>query len=147
MNRKATEKDLPYILPMCEKFWQFTPYNVPFEEEAAIATLSFCLEQNLLVVLDQDGIKGFAAGLVSPLLANHNYLAGVEVAFWIEPGARGRGNGKSLIHYLEHVAREAGIDFWSVASLHSASPEQADKIYRNDGYSPIETTYFKPLKV
>ena len=78
---------------------------------------------------------------MSPILGNANYNAGVEVAFWIEPEAR--GHGRMMIEAMEDAAREAGVYLWSMVSIPAIG--DVGPMYEAMGYVKTETAYTKVL--
>lgn len=67
------------------------------------------------------------------------FLASQEVAWWVEPGARGLGLG--MLSDYEDWAIAKGAKAIEVKSL-AVFPE-TEKIYQRAGYSRLETSWVK----
>ena len=108
--------------------------------------MDIAFDQGLLLVAESGGqVVGFAAGALSPLMGNNDYLAGSELAWWVEPEHRGGRLGIQLMKGLENAARTAGCDFWSMIYMQSCMPEAVERMYQKMGYVLKETTYGKRL--
>lgn len=134
---------MPYVALMSEKFWALTGHDIPYNHGSVMSTAFRCLQQGLLYILDDDGPKGFVAGLMSPCIANENVMVGCEIAFWIEP--EHRGHGKALLTTIEKAAKELGVHTWSMVSLNAIDPDKVHELYTSMGYTPAERTYSKEL--
>ena len=145
MIREATEEDFPRILDMCESFWKETQFNVPFDRVHTELMVDMALDHGLLAVLDVDGVVGFIAGIKGPLLANPDYLAGTELAWWVDPEHRKSKKGVDLMVFIEELARKQNIKYWNMVSMESSNPEVANKIYDRLGYHKSETSWTREL--
>jgi predicted N-acetyltransferase YhbS len=144
--RLATKDDYPAIENHAEAFWLHAPFDVPYKKGSAIFYMDIAFEQGLLLVAEIGGqVVGFAAGALSPLMGNNDYLAGSELAWWVEPEHRGGRLGIQLMKGLESAARTAGCDFWSMIYMESCMPEAIERMYQKMGYVLKETTYGKRL--
>jgi predicted N-acetyltransferase YhbS len=146
MIRHATKDDYPAIEKHAEAFWVHAPFDVPYKKGSAIFYMDIALDQGLLLVAEiDDQIVGFAAGALSPLMGNNDYLNGSELAWWIEPEYRGGRLGIQLMKGLENAAREAGCTFWNMIYMESCMPEAIEGMYQKMSYQRKETTYGKRL--
>ncbi len=144
--RESNDKDIESILAMAETFWDSVGYEEEFCDESCLDMINLCADQELLAVVEVDGlIEGFAAGLKSPLLANKKVNQGTELAWWITPQARKNGLGVKLLKQLESQAKKQGIKYWSMVFMSNSMPEVVEDIYKNLGYKKTETTYTKVL--
>jgi len=147
MIRHATEKDIEAIADMSMEFWKETSFDVPADRESVIGFAEHCLSENLLCVLEIGGnVEGFAAGIKGYMLGNVNIVCGNEVAWWVNPSHRGGRNGIKLLKYIEQMAKDAGVRFWTMAFMQSSMPEQIESIYQKLGYYKTEVLYTKELK-
>jgi N-acetylglutamate synthase-like GNAT family acetyltransferase len=146
MIRKGTYSDIPKIIEMATKFWADTIYDEECEPESVDHLSRVCIDQGLMVVLDLDGVCGFACGIKSPLMASSKAFMGVEVAWWVEPEHRAGRNGLRLLKSLEASAHDAGIKYWNMLFMESSMPDTVEKIYQKMGYNRNETTYIKRLR-
>ena len=132
------------VLLMAESFWALTRYAEPFDPGHVCKIVHHCLEANLLLVLEVEGrVEGFAAAHLGPLLGNGATLQGLELAYWVNPGARGRG--RDLLRQLERAARQAGAKYLNMVAMESSDPEKAERLYKALGYEKAETIYTKAL--
>jgi len=139
--RPATLDDLPAILPMARRF--VASYGAGLTENLAQLTgLATHLITNpactLLVAETHHGLCGFI-GLVG--YAHH--VSGVptvgEVAWWVEPAAR--GSGLALLDAAEQWATAYGAQHL----LMIAPNERVGSLYTRRGYRAVETTYQRAL--
>lgn len=144
MIRKAIEADFEQILDLAADFWTHTEFEEPFEREHTVSLVEMAHEHGLLAVVELDNkLVGFAAGVKAPLMGNSTVMAGTELAWWVDPNYR--GNGVRLLKFMEQLAKEEGLKYWSMVSMESSNPEYVDKIYRKMGYKLSETTYLKVI--
>lgn len=145
--RHGEEKDFPEIIEMAREFWAQTHYkDETFCEDSVTDVLKMCAENKLLSVLEADGeLQGFAMGVQSVLLANHNIKVGAELAWWVNPSQRNGVNGLKLLTHIEKLAKEAGIKYWNMIYMETSMPEKIKQIYECLGYKKTETTYTRSL--
>lgn len=144
--RSGTEADFESIIDMASNFWERTIYNEDFCEDTVQGMLSVCLDQELLSVVENDGVLvGFACAFKGGLLGNSAIATGTELAWWVEPDHRGGKNGISLLKHLEDLAAKAGIKYWNMAFMCSCMPDIVEDIYKKMGYVKSEVIYTKVL--
>lgn len=143
--RAGNYSDIPRIIEMSEVFWEKTIYEEPIDPASIENTALSCIENNMMAVLDIEGAKGFACGVVSPLLGNNSVLAGTEIAWWVEPDYRKGSYGIKLLKLIESLAKDAGVKYWSMVFMESSMPDDIKRIYEALGYELNETTYTKVL--
>ena len=145
MIRRATVQDYPAILVMSREFWLETAYDDPHDDEHVLFMIKMADDHDLLFVVDIDHqVEGFVAGLNIPLLGNKSVTCVTELAYWINPAARGR-HGLGLIRALEKGAKAVGAKYINMIAMESSKPEVAAAIYARRGYRKVETTYSKQL--
>lgn len=81
---------------------------------------------------------GILIGIVSPSLLGP-FLAAQELAFWVEPDAR--GIGLKMLREYEKWAMSKDVGVIEVKSL--AMFPEADWLYKRAGYSKLETSWVK----
>jgi L-amino acid N-acyltransferase YncA len=146
MIRKAMASDLDPILDMGVDFWRETIFSEPYDRSCAKLMMDSCMEKDLLAVLEVDGkVEGFVAGVVGPVYANPNVMAGSEIAWWINSEHRNSGNGKALMKFMEQLAKKQGVKYWSMVSMESSDPEKANAMYAKAGYAKTETVWNKRI--
>ena len=145
--REATLEDVDDIVEMSEGFWQDSPFcEHEFMPEHVNDMVIQCLQHGVCSVLViDDVVRGFLAGLIGPLLANDQVLIGTEVGFFVHPEFRNTGNGAGLVLHAEKTAREKGAMYWSMLYMHTSMPEQVARLYESLEYKQAETSYVKRL--
>lgn len=146
MIRKARLDDFPLILAMCEEFWHHSGFEEGFDSQHVMAVVRNCYLQDLLLVVDIDGVvEGFSAATRSYLLGSREAKVGTELAWWINPAVRKEGWGVELMTAMEVQAKLQGIKHWNMAYMVSSMPEEVKAMYESQGYSLREAVYSKVL--
>lgn len=146
MIRQANISDFDSILDLSEEFWKHTQFDEPFERDHTLLMVSQAFDHGLLAVLEIDEkIVGFVAGVKSFLLGSTQALCGTELAWWVDSKHRQGKNGVGLLLFIEKLAKEQGLKYWSMLSMESCNPEYANSIYDKMGYMKTETNYTKVL--
>lgn len=146
MIRNGEEKDLNQIVEMAREFWKHTIYNEEYCPDTVYAMASLSLEQNLITVLEIDGVvKGFACAVKGSLLGNAAISTGTELAWWVDPDCRKNKDGIGLLEYLETLAKNADIKHWNMVYMESSMPAIVKEIYKKMGYRKAEVIYTKVL--
>lgn len=144
--RAAIESDISECLEMARNFYDVAGYkkDVPFCADSCAEWMKFSISQGLLFVADAgQKLAGFVIAVASPFIMNRKYLAGAELAWWMEPEYRHGSAGIKLLKAIEDSAKKSGIKFWSMMSLEEVDPDKVDKLYRSMGYQKTENTYMK----
>lgn len=145
MIRQAIDCDIPDILRMAADFWKHTDYSEPFDHAHVANAVQNCMSQGLVAVIDENGLVGFCAATMFPLLGSIGAMMATELAWWIDPNHRKGRKGLELMRFMESLARERGVKYFNMIAMESSSPETAEKIYLRTGYRKAETTYTKVL--
>ncbi len=141
MIRIATPDDFPLVLEMAHKFIKTTNYEHLYtEEKLKDIIMSFLVadRHEKIILLYED--KGMVAVMATPFIFGDGYVA-TEVAWWVEPDARGIKVGKELMDALEIWAKMVDCNLVSMVSL---DPELG-KYYEKRGYYPYEFVYVKEI--
>ena len=146
--RQATKDDLVAITEMGSQFLGRTKYASLIKPHAPhiSATLERLLESGAIFVAEIDGVvRGFIACSIVPAWFNPEIRIALEMAWWMEPDARGRPEGMRLLFAFERWAKEqdAQVICMSDISLEDGSP--AGSILERLGYSVSERTFLKDL--
>jgi GNAT superfamily N-acetyltransferase len=146
MIRMAQEKDVEDVLNHCADFWLHTQFSEEFDREHCRVMVEYAHKSGALVVVDADGeVVGFSAAVYSPSLGNP-VLTGVELAWWVSPEHRKGRNGIALLQFMEQLAKERGVKYWTMAAMMSSMPEEICALYERLGYSKAEISYTKVIK-
>lgn len=131
--------DLEKILEMAMKFVGITGYDALSNEDDIKLLIQDFLEaphDRKIIILDD---FGFIAGQATKFPFGPEMLAS-EVAWWIDPEARGENKGRKLMEAFEYWAKNvAKCKFISMTSL----DKDVEKIYKNKGYKLYERAYMK----
>lgn len=140
--RPATEADIDAIVAMAERFRDTTSYrdHVPVKADCVRAlALALVREQTpgvMLVAADEDAL----VGMVGMLLFTHPMTGeptALELCWWVEPEARGRGVSGQLLAAAETWAWEAGATVCQLA----APSDFVGALYERRGYQLVERMY------
>lgn len=145
MIRNGTSEDIPKIIEMAREFWTHTMYEEEFEDYIVEHLSQECINQKMMIVLDVDGVRGFACGLIGPLMASSKAKIGQEVAWWVDPDYRKGSNGIKLLKGLEGAAKLAGVKYWNMIFMKSSMPDVIEGMYQKMGYTIAEVAYCKRL--
>lgn len=139
--RIAELSDVDTILDMAMKFVEATGYKEAADPMYIRDLITAFLEaprDKQIVILDD---FGFIAGQATPFLFGHGSLAS-EVAWWIDPSARGENKGIKLMEAFEYWAKNvAQCRYITMTSL----DKDVEKIYKKKGYKLYERAYMKVL--
>lgn len=137
----ATIEDLDLVVSMAVKFIEATEYKNLYTEDKIRELASNLLQADKdKTIIFLYGDVGFLAGVTSPFLFGDVKQAS-EVAWWVEPSARGKEAGKELIKVFEYWAHKVGCKVVTMVSL----DEKVGKIYEKNGYKLYERAYLKEL--
>lgn len=138
----ATKEDLSEVMRMAMNFLEVSGYK-EYSDEASIEKLF----GGIITSAPTEGIcilspnQGFIIGACTPFLFGQCLLA-TEVAWWVEPEARGSGEGLKLLNAFEYWAKNvAGCRLISMTSLN----KDVEKVYKKNGYKLYERAYMKVL--
>lgn len=144
MIRLATSADAPAIVAMALQFIRDTGYRAivrpnPPQLETLVA---FLLEHGAIFVVDRGGVL---VGMMAVTVVVHpmsGEVTGSEVAWWLQPEARGGTAAIRMLAAGEAWALERGAtSFEMIAPAASTVGE----LYRRRGYSEVETVFRRPL--
>lgn len=148
MIRPAAFSDITEIARLGEDFhrqagWgDVFPYSVDDCAESLGGFLG--LDAFICLVSDNDGIDGFAAGIVSPVYFNRAHLSGEELFWWVSPDAP-QMTGIRLLEALECEAKGKGCQSWQMKSVARLNGDRMGRLYERRGYRASEHSYIKRL--
>lgn len=143
MIRLAKELDFDEILNLSENFWESTIYDEPFDRDHALVMLRISHESGLLAVIDCNGVVGFCSAVMAPILGSPKAYGATEIAWYVSPESRGGSQGIKLMQFMEKIAREAGVKYFTMVSMYSSM--DVGSIYERLGYRKTETSYTKVI--
>ena len=145
--RLATEADWPLIAPMCRSFYDFSTYDIPYDEASAKQQFDDIVRGNgevVIAMLNEEAV-GMIAFAVHPFPTNRNVLVGTEILWWVQPEHRGSVVAKELSRTMEAIAKIRYGASYTVMSKLSNSPPLVDRFYKRQGYKDMDTSYMKEL--
>ena len=143
MIRLAKESDFDAILDLSAIFWESTIYDEPFDRDHALVMLKISYESGLLAVIDCNGVVGFCSAVMAPILGSPNAYGATEIAWYVSPESRGGSQGIKLMQFMESIAKDAGVKYFTMVSMHSSM--DVGSIYERLGYIKTETAYTKVM--
>lgn len=129
----ATEADLPRILEFAKAFHGYSPWSrYPMDEAATETYARNIMASGVILISD----KGMIGGLLHAVPFAPSVVAGVELFWW--------GDGQ-LKKDFEVWARERGANAIQFSALADDRSDIMARLFRRDGYRPVETGYLKDL--
>jgi GNAT superfamily N-acetyltransferase len=146
--RCATRDDTAAIVAMGARFLASTPYGALLSPAAALTPeqlvpfVDLVFQVGAVLVAEVDGVIVGMLGL-SPAVHKVSGLAyGSELAWWVDPSARGAGTGKALLEAAESWTRSQGLALLEVSA---PAGSEIGRFYERLGYVPVETTYTRQV--
>jgi len=141
--RPATRDDIPRLVTMTRRFIAGSLYaHVLTDSPEAVAAVYTHLVDDasggVFVAETEAGVVGLLALARTTSLFSGQRLA-VEVAWWVEPEAR--GCGQALLKAGERWAVESGADQIQMVAPACADGQRVGRLYARRGYAPLETHY------
>jgi len=147
--RDARYSDIQDIVRMGQSFHEAAKLEdiAAFDPESFAEAVTNLIESpdGLLMVIDDDGAAAAMAGaLLYPLYFNKRCRMAQEIFWWANPEARGQV-ALDLRRAVEARARAAGAQRMIWLALEGMKPEAMTRLYRREGYRPVERNFIKEL--
>jgi len=140
--RIATVDDLDELQRMGLNFLEASPYKELGDKDIIRNVLTNIVKgdtREFIGIISPE--VGFILGSATPFLFGPHLLA-TEIAWWVEPEARGTGEGLKLLEAFEYWAKNVvGAKLVSMTSL----DKNVEKFYKKNGYKLYERAYMKVL--
>ena len=149
--RLATLDDIPVLLDFAKNFHKVSPYRgMRFNTQKGIDFLKGIItgsktEGVVLVALKDGEPIGMLVGACTEPVFTSARVA-MELGWWIEPEFRSTRASLLIYTAYEDWAKRVGCSHVQGAYLTGISPE-LDKFYKKRGYTQVESSYLKTLKV
>lgn len=148
MIRDGEVTDFDALIRMGRKFHAAADAGdiPPFDELSFRRTVSWLIESpdGILLVIDQGGVQGMVGGMVYPAWFNHACQLGQEIFWWAESQVRGK-EAMELRRAFESRTRALGAASVIMVSLAGMRDEGMARLYRMEGYRPMEHTFIRSL--
>lgn len=144
MVRHAVVGDVSRMLVLLRNFHTAGGFQFPFDAPRLDRFVRHAVDAaDYAVLVLGDPIKGLliaraADSLIAPLRFAEEQLV------WIEPDARGN-HWNALLTALEAWAREHRCDQVKLSSQQTIRSNAMARLYRRDGYEPVETVHAKAI--
>lgn len=137
MVHLVEEKDYPRIIDMGAKF--ISSMDLPVDK-ASILTMIGHLIQTGIVAIHDSG-KGFIACHLFNWNLNPSKLVAQEVAWWVEPEARGEGIARELLDFYINWAKEKNAFAIEMGTFRSLDKGNLGAFYEKNGFKETYKTY------
>jgi hypothetical protein len=113
--------------------------DMPYDEQSTAETMLRLMESADGVLLVGHG--GMVGGLVYPAYFNREHRMAQELFWWSEtPGV-----GRALLAGLENWARGVGAKSLTMLAMADLRADAVGRLYRRQGFRPLENTFVKAL--
>lgn len=148
--RPAELRDIPAYMELAAAFVAATPVSnlIPFEKEGSINFITASLDNPdmlILVAENETEIVGITGALAYPMYFNPDKLVAQELWWYLTPAARGGPAAKLMFKTIEKWAKDKGAEAMFMVALADDRVETMAKIYKRDGYYPVERMFVKGL--
>jgi GNAT superfamily N-acetyltransferase len=148
--RRATAADVPAVVRMGRAFIDYLPHSsaigaiVDDESMSAQAHAWLASDATALFVADRDGdVCAMLVGALVPLWFAPRTVMAAELAWWVEPRARGTTVAVRLVRAYEEWARASGATVTTMSSLDGCNGADVATMLSRLGYTRSEMTYLK----
>lgn len=143
MIRHATAGDIPQIVVLGRRFHAASPYsNLAYDAGKVAETVTHLMETGVVVVCDQDGIKGVAAAMKGAIWFTSGQTSAQELFWYAEDCGR---ESHGLREALEAWAKSEGCAGFSMVCLENPKAPTLARLYRMGGYRSTEHHFLKVL--
>ena len=148
--RRATADDVPALVRMGRAFIASSEHGRTLSvDDAALADRVSALvasDDVAWFVADRDGdVCAMLVCAVMGLWFAPSTMMATELAWWVEPRARGTTVAVRLVKAYEEWARAAGVSVCTMSSLDGCNGAQVATMLARMGYARSETTHIKEM--
>lgn len=147
--RKAHIADMAGIVRCAQDFFiyaKFADYGLTLDETSFREMVVEHIYHGvvLLLVDDDNNVKGGIAGMIHPWGFNKSIRILMELFFWIDPDCRGT-YAIRMHRAFEKAARSSGADRIMMMSVNTELAEGVGRMYEKFGYKLLERFYIKDV--
>lgn len=146
--RYAEPGDIPECVQIGEDFWEKSPYkdHMEYSPEGVDLLLGKLVHKQYMYIAEhEDEIVGVAGIMVAPMPFDPRIRIASELFWYVKPGARDLGIGDALLAAMEAGAKGAGASMFSMGTMQSSNPEDAERMLYRADYKHTEQTFTKVL--
>lgn len=149
--RKATYADMPSILRCAKDFFiyaDFAQFGLTLDDDSFNEMVSKYISEGIVLLLvdDDDIVRGGISGMASPWGFNKNITVVMELFFWVDPEYRGRDAIK-MLNAFEKAARSKGADKLIMVTVNTDLADGVGRLYEKRGYMLTEKFFIKSLSM
>lgn len=108
--RQANPFDIPVLLDMLRSYRSLTPLAFLSQADDAEYVTRLLTElmvgKGLILVADNDGVVGMLVASIGPSVWSPKHLLMTELAYWVEPDARGGTAGYRLLAEYKKIGEK-----------------------------------------
>lgn len=148
--RLATHDDIPALVSMARAFINYGPHgtliDITDEQLAVQARVLLDIPTVSVFVAEMHGdiVAMLIGALTSPWFAPHVTMA-TELAWWVQPEARGTRIAFKLVKMYEGWAHANGAQLVSMSSMEMDTGPNVGNMLQRLGYAKAETTHIKEV--
>lgn len=144
-------KDIPRFVDLCYNFHQASPYkdrSFSVEKVTALAksiTTSNKKDFIIITLVDDNHVtQGFLVGLTSEIPFSEERAA-MELAWWVEPEARGTRKSVEMVMAFKDWAKRVGCKVAQMSMIENTGTDKIDRLYTKAGLQRAEVNYIGEL--
>lgn len=137
MVKLVKEEDFPKIIEMGSKF--ISAMDLPVNKESVLRMIGHLIE-NGIVAIHSSG-KGFIACHLFQWNLDPSKTVAQEVAWWVEPDARGNGIAQELMDFYLNWAKEKNVFAIEMGTFRSLDKGNLGAFYEKNGFKETYKTY------
>lgn len=133
---KAELKDITLCVKLVKEFFEKTSWQneIPLDENEVIKFIvNHIVSDSSLVLV---GEESFMLGTLIPSLINPSVVIAQEVVWYGK-------EGNEMLKEFEEWAKKKGASFVALSSIVDDKEQAIRRLYRKNGYKPMETAYIK----
>lgn len=140
--REATPFDIPALIGMLRQYRDCAPMPFLHEADDSIYITRVLTEimagRGICFVVEMDGIVGMLIAQIAPSAWSPKHLVMTEMAYWVNPEARGSSAGYRLLKAYEERGKALKEEGRIAAFFISKMVTSPDISYEKFGFSKLE---------
>lgn len=141
MIKRPSQAELFKVLPLATAFADAA--GAECSNIHLMGVLNY-MNENHLVLVDEE-FTGFIAANSYVWMLDPSIKVACELAWWVNPEARGQGIAKQLVEGYEAWAREIGCKHIEMSALAKTDSDDLSRFYNKIGFNMIQRTFRKEV--